>query len=292
MEAIQKINILIGLDLSEMDEALIRYVQLVRKLYPVSTITFLHNVKISELPEEFRSQEKLAKIATGIKSKIKNLIEAGESIPEPYQVEVTLADFSEMAFLDISKRTDAKLVMLGNKQQLLGGGGLPQKLIRMLPLAVLLVPETFNPQPKRIVEAIDFSKYTDVVYRIGKQIMQHVSLDEFVIEPVYIAKVSWQFFPGPSQNDIKKILEEDAKLKQKKWSKSYPDSAALTIITNQDKNIASSLLDHVKKTKTDFLIMGAMGASSLTGLFMGSVANEIIQQETNTSILLVKRQIS
>src|SRR5690606_957907 len=191
MEPTNKIKVLIGLDLSEMDKALLRSIQIVRQLYPISNFTFLHNVKLSELPDEFQEKEKISKITEGIKSKLSKIIQA-EDIPEPYNVEVTSDDFSEIAFLNAHQRIGAKLVILGNKQQLEGNGGLPQKLIRMLPSAVLLVPDTFNFAPKKILAAVDFSKYTDVIYRVGKHIIQESNYESLTIDPVYVVKVPWQ----------------------------------------------------------------------------------------------------
>lgn len=289
MKVTKDINVLVGLDLSEMDEALIRYVQVIRKLYSVSSITFLHNIKMSELPDELRSSEKLKKIAESIKERLGELIKAGDKISEPYTIEVSLENYSELAFLEASKRIKANLAILGNKQELLGGGGLPQKLIRMLPHSSLLVPETFNMFPKKIIEAIDFSKYSPLVYEVGRQIIEQNRLEDIQIEAVYVSRISWQFFPGPSRQEIRKIMENDAISKQRRWSRNFPEAPTLTVIPAVEKSIATSLGEHVKKVRADLVIMGVTGASSLTGLFMGSVANELIQQDSNACVLIVKR---
>lgn len=289
MEITKDMNVLVGLDLSEMDEALIQYIQVVRKIFSISTITFLHNIKMSELPDELRSSEKLKKIADSIKEKLSHLIKSGEGITEPYTIEVAIENYSELAFLEASKRMKANLAILGNKQQLLGGGGLPQKLIRMLPHSTLLVPEKFSLSPKRVIEAIDFSKYSPLIYQVGKQIQKHNTVDSIIIEPVYVSRISWQFFPGPSRNEIKKIMEEDGVAKKKRWLRNFPESSELTILLAVEKSVAASLADYIEKMNVDLVIMGVTGTSSLTGLFMGSVANEFIQHGSNASVLIVKR---
>lgn len=237
MKSIKKIKVLVGLDLSEMDKALIHAIQVVRKLHPVLSFTFLHNIKLSELPEELHAKEKLDKVAEGIKAKLTKLIESEDSTFEPYKIEITLDNFSEIAFLNVHKRIDANLVILGNKQQLEGNGGLPQKIIRMLPSAVLLVPETFNPHPQKIIAAIDFSKYSTVIYQVAKQIIQENKFKELIIEPVHVVKLPWQFFPGLSESEIKQRLQDDAIEKQKKWDKNYPDLSKLNFILASEKTL-------------------------------------------------------
>lgn len=291
MEPINKINVLVGLDLSEMDKFLVRYIRVVRKLYPIRSFTFLHNVKLSELPEELQVKDKLDRIEKEVHVKLHELIKSEAAISEPYNVMVSTDNFSELAFLGIQKRLDAKLLILGNKQQMEGSGGLPQKLIRMLPSAVLLVPETFNNHPEKIIAAIDFSNYSNVIYQVGRQIIQHSCREDLIIDPVYVAKVSWNFFPGLSENDIRERLEEDVAEKHKKWLKNHPDAPQLHFIRAGEKSIASNLLDYANRTQADIMIVGAKGASSLAHLFIGSVANELIQRETDLCILLVKRPV-
>lgn len=49
---IEEINVLVAMDMSPMDEALIQYIGVVRNIYPNAQFTFLHNIKMSELPPE------------------------------------------------------------------------------------------------------------------------------------------------------------------------------------------------------------------------------------------------
>ena len=226
-----KLNVLIGLDLSEMDDALINYIKVLHQLLPLGQITFIHNIKQCELPESFRNAEKLNVIANTIKHKLTTSILKNIDFSCSYSIEVTLAEYTELAFIIASKQFDTDLIVLGNKQHLEGNGGLSHKLIRVLPMATLLVPETFNPNPKVFIEAVDFSKYTAIVVKWGDHIEKLSSSASLVFQPLYVSKVSWSFFPGLSPAEIR-----------------------------------------------------------LTTLFMGSVANEFIQMETDACLLLVKHQ--
>ncbi|MET3114983.1 nucleotide-binding universal stress UspA family protein [Pedobacter sp. CG_S7] len=286
-----KLNVLIGLDLSEMDDSLISYIKVLHQLLPLGQITFIHNIKQSELPESLRSPEKLKVIANTIKHKLTTSIPKNIDFPCSYSTEVTLADYTELAFIKASKQFDTDLIVLGNKQHLEGNGGLSHKLIRVLPMATLLVPETFNPNPKLFVEAVDFSKYTPIVVKWGNHIEKLSSSSTLVFQPLYVSKVSWTFFPGLSLAEIRENTMLDTKKSALKWLKLYPDAAPLNVKAAEDKNIASTLKQYVRQQKVDFVILGVQGVTSLTTLFMGSVANEFIQMETDACLLLVKHTV-
>jgi len=286
-----KINVIAGLDLSEMDQSLIQYLQLLTELLPLNKVTFFHNIKQSELPESFKSLDQLHTIANTLKKKLAHTIPALLGDQLSYDVEVSFEDYTELAFQKMARKKQSNLAVLGNKQHLEGNGGLAHKLIRMLPFETLLVPETYNPKPRKVIEAIDFSKYTAKVMQWGGLIKKHSQLPELTFQPVNISKLSWKFFPGLSNAEIRKNTQEDLKLKSEKWAKLYPTATPLMVIPAEDKNIASALMYHVKKEGADVLIMGVQGVTSLTTLFMGSVANEVLYLESDACLLFVKHSI-
>ncbi|MCX2454280.1 universal stress protein [Pedobacter sp. PLR] len=291
MASTPKINVLAGLDLSEMDQPLIQYLKLLTTLLPLNKVTFFHNIKQSELPESFKSPEQLNTIANTIKKKLDATIPALLGDQLPYDIEVTFEDYTELSFTKTVKKKQINFAVLGNKQNLEGNGGLAHKLIRMLPFETLLVPETYNPEPKLIIEAIDFSKYTPTVMQWGSLLKKHHQLPELAFQPINISKLSWKFFPGLSNAEIRKNTQEDLKIKSEKWTKLYPNATPLKVVPAEDKNIASALMHYVKKEKADLLIMGVQGVASVTTLFMGSVANEVLNMESNACMLFVKHNI-
>ncbi|ALL05990.1 hypothetical protein AQ505_11090 [Pedobacter sp. PACM 27299] len=286
-----KINVIAGLDLSEMDQSLIQYLQLLSELLPLNKVTFFHNIKQSELPESFKSLDQLNTIANTLKKKLSNTIPALLGDQLPYDVEISFEDYTELAFQKMARKKQSNLAILGNKQHLEGNGGLAHKLIRMLPFETMLVPETYNPKPTKVIEAIDFSKYTAKVMQWGSLIKKYNQIPELTFQPINISKLSWKFFPGLSTAEIKKNTQEDLKLKSEKWAKLYPTATPLKVIPAEDKNIASALMYHVKKERADVLIMGVQGVTSVTTLFMGSVANEVLYLESDACLLFVKHSI-
>ncbi len=280
--ALQRNTLVVGLDLSAMDKELIGYIQTLESWLPAKQIIFMHNVKLSELPEHLKKPETLESIAKRIEHKLRRLIEQTYKPETSFSVIVTMQEFSELAFADLVKQSGASLVVLGNKQQLEGSGGLSQKLIRMLPASVLLVPETCKSKPQHILQAIDFSKYTPLIVQWGQALGVRKT-------PVYVSKMSFSFFPGFSEEEMNESLAREQALRSKKWQELFPDQPALAVLPAYEKSIASALLDYAGRQKADMIVMGVKGATSLTNLFMGSVANEMVQRETELCLLMVKR---
>ena len=151
--------------------------------------------------------------------------------------------------------------------------------------------QKFSNYRARLAIVGDFSKYTSKVMQWGNLIKKHHELPDLSFQPVNISKLSWKFFPGLSNAEIRKNTQEDVKIKSDKWAKLYPNATPLKVIPAEDKNIASALMYHVKQERADLLIMGVQGVTSLTTLFMGSVANEVLNLESNACLLFVKHSV-
>ncbi len=280
------LHLLVGLDLSEMDRVLYDYILLMAEHFAISSVTCLHNVKVDELPEELRSADMLEKIQLRIYKKLSS--DAAEFLPYSLHIVVTTHAFSEKAFQEQHASLKPDLILLGNKQQLEGSGGLPQKLVRVLNGYSLLVPDTFTKQLTRIVGSIDFSRQSDLVESLGKKMIQADRLGSLTFQPVHIVKMFTPFLSGTGGREVKKMFEEEAGAKQRKWAKRFPEGPDLQVKDAKDRNVASALMDYAELEQAAILMLGVQGATSFTGLFMGSVANELIRKPTRVALLFVK----
>src|SRR5690554_791041 len=154
----EPLNLLVGIDLSEMDKYLYSYIHTLDQILDINKITFLHNIKITELPAGMLSEDRLTVIKEKIIRKITRDINESE-LTHSFEIQVTSERFSETSLNRLSVKQHFDLLILGNKQNLRGNGALSSKLVRIFPAPVLLVPETFNTPIKSIVEAITFSRY-------------------------------------------------------------------------------------------------------------------------------------
>lgn len=281
-----KNTILVALDMSEMDYTLISYLKVITELFNTEKIIFLHNVRLRELPNEMRGIEMLGKIKERVKARIENQFKASQLLFNNHEIRVETEEFSENAFDRVIKQHKVDLVILGNKQHLEGDGGLAQKLARLLPCDMLLIPETIRLSSKKYLCAIDFSKYSKRVYNVGKFLAGKSPHNQLLL--MHVAKVPVHFFLGLSETEIRKLLKEETESKKTKWVKQHQISSEIEIIQADGKHIASTILQYAALNKAAIVIMGVKGISTITNLFIGGVTNEMFHHETNSAILILK----
>lgn len=281
-----KNTVLIALDMSEMDHALVGYLKVVMELIDVEKMIFLHNVRLRELPNEMRGTEMLTKIKDRVKARIENQLKTSQLLFNIHEIRVETEEFSENAFDRVTKQHKVDLIVLGNKQHLEGDGGLAQKLIRLLPCDMLLIPETIRLSSKKYLCAIDFSKYSKSVYNVGKFLAGKNPHSHLIL--IHVAKVPVHFFLGLSETEIRKLLKEETESKKMKWVKQHQISSEIEIIQADGKHIASAILQHAELNKAAIVIMGVKGVSTITNLFIGGVTNEMFHHDTDAAILILK----
>lgn len=279
------LNTLVGLDLSEMDAHLISYLRALNETLKIGKVTFVHNIKLGQLPKDYLTTERLHKIQNKITKKVKERVDQPNA-PYECEVKVTMDKFSETSFENISKEDSFDLLVLGNKQHLKGNGSLPKKLVQLFPSSILLVPETFSSPINRILKAITFSKYTKSIMEWGQCFENNTQEHKIAQFPVYISKLF--YYPLMSTEEADRLTKKDFKDKEKKWTKDFGDYGKLHVVSAEEKGVSTTLKQCAKEKDADLLIMGVQGESKIRNLFIGSVANEMLLSHTETALLFVK----
>lgn len=283
----EQLNILVGIDLSEMDQHIIEYTEAIESILKPSKIVFLHNLKISELPKNLLTEDKLAIIIKNITHKIETQIQKKKPAYN-YEIKIMTEAFSEIAFKSEAKKQKTNLLLLGNKQHLEGSGGLSQKLMRLLNCSTLLIPETAHLPIQKVISAVDFSTHTRSIINWAELFKNNSENEKIEHESLYISKFNWSLFPTMSDKELQKATLNDCSKKEKEWQTNYSDSSKLNIAVAGDKSIATVLLTQSNRTNADLIILGMQGITSITDLFIGSIANAVIQRPTDLALLLVK----
>ncbi len=279
------LNILVGLDLSKMDAYLIDYIKTLNQIFIVDKITFLHNIKLGELPKDLLSDERLQTIQRKIKNRLERLVEDAE-LNFPYTVKVSMENLSEIAFQHIGKKEHFDLLIVGNKQELQGNGALAYKLLRLFPSPVMAVPETFKTPIKTLVNAITFSKYTKAVLNWAERF---TSKDENLpIKQLSVNVSKLYYYSLMTHKEAEKAIQEDISQKRKKWEKDFQAYGEMEIIQAEEKSIPTTLLSYAKQKNAEIIILGIKSNSMIRDLMIGSVANELFARASDMVLLFVK----
>ncbi|WP_430614199.1 universal stress protein [Flavobacterium sp. JP2137] len=283
----KKLSLLIGLDLSKMDAYLIEYVKILYKILSVDKIVFIHNLKMGELPKDFLTPQNTERITQQLQQRLHDQIQA--TAPEyAFEILVKMENYSELAFMNLFKKETFDLLVLGNKQNFVGNGGLAQKLIRVLPCATLMVTETYRSPLTTIIDAIDFSKYTTAIMGWADRFKNNSKGQQINHSAVYISKFNWAFLPTITAKGIQEATDLDIAKRQQSWNEKYANYSDIQIIAAGEKSVPTTLLEQSERLNANIMILGVKGRTGFKDLFLGSVANDILQRPTNTCLLFVK----
>lgn len=287
MSTNKALDILVGLDLSMMDQHLVQYMGVLDHILDIKKVTYVHNLKLGELPKELLSPERISLIQSKIVTKLTSYFQEIGAGYE-FDVLVTVESYTELAFMNLAKRAKYDLLVLGNKQELEGNGALADKLIRIFPSATLLVPETFKTPITTIIDAIDFSKYTSIIMDWADRFKNNSKGQTIDHSAVYISKFYWGFHPSMTNKELEKATRDDIQEKQQKWNKRYANYSDIEVIPAEEKSTASALILYAKNKQADLMILGVKGSTGIKEIFLGGVANHLLHRPTNTCLLFVK----
>lgn len=290
MQDKKKLDIIVGLDLSMMDQYLLKYMQVLDQILDINKVTYIHNLKVGELPKELLVPNSISLIKEKIKGKLTQYFtEAGVSYD--FEILVMVEGYTELAFMNLAKKCSCDLLVLGNKQELEGTGALADKLVRIFPSTILLVPDTYKMPITTIIDAIDFSRYTTSIMTWADRFRNNSKGQKIEHSAVHISKSYMGFYPTMTTKELEKVTKEDIKEKQDKWNKRYANYSDIDIVPAGERNISASLISYARSKNADFLILGVKGTTGFKEIFLGSVANHLLHRPTNTCLLFVKHSI-
>ncbi len=290
----KKINkILIGLDLSEMDDILIGYSIFFAKAIGAHHLSFVHNIK-HRFPDAVLRQLKIMDqpLSDYISEDIQDNVEstmATKAIKLSFEVVVTEDNLTSNALAEVAANNQIDLAIMGKKVNYNGSGIVPAKLLRMFDCHLLFVPEMAYHQISKVLVPIDFSKSSITTLNMAFQLQDKLNID---VEGINVLSMPQRYFPYIPVDDVRESLRTEAKQEYKRFQKVYPEVNSRNfhchLMPNQGRSIANVIGDFVFKGQYDFLIIGAKGRSALGALVVGSVTNGLINQAIYVPLLVVK----
>lgn len=178
------------------------------------------------------------------------------------------------------------LVFLGKKKGLEGSGIFSSKLVRLLRTNLILVPEAAKATISEVVVRIDFSDYSSRVLQTSEFIAQKTDAN---LMPLHVLKIGIHYFPfvaGESQ--IQKSLEKEARSKFEKLKKKAQSDRELLTIRSFGKPIGNAIYNKARELKSDLIIISKKGKSDDEDLLIGSVAENLIANDKDISVMILQ----
>ncbi len=299
-------NILICVDHTSCDKALIDYTEHIINYFAPKKIEFLHvdtsGFYIEQIKKELAFFELENDWEVGLTKQARERAETFEKDLESLNAlkkndiirySVINAEHSVMdAVLRFAEENNTDLILLGKKKKEDGFGVIARKIARKSNCSVLFVPcDAGATEPKRYLIPYDFSHYADEALKVFNQIREEKwditanCFHAYEIMPLnYSMPVTFKELKDTFKNRNQELF--DKKLNELNIN---PESITYEFCV-QDYKVAKHIKDEFMDTKYDIMLIGSKGRSAANSMLLGSVTESLLEEDLDIPVLVVKKK--
>lgn len=287
-------HMIVGLDLSYMDEVLIRYAALVCKFFPIEKIYFMHVSKNLELPKEIKKKypNMLAPVDEGITREIELKLETHFNKNLLVEKIIEIKDGSPIEkMIKWAKYRDVDLILLGRKKNLKGSGIVSSKIAAKAYCSVLFVPENPPMKVNRIMIPLDFSEHSRLAIDYGLNIADR-SKATLACSHGYSVPLGY-YKTGKGYEEFADIMLDHSHNELKLFFKNQdltPNDIPCRMLLSKPDKLAKVTYKYICGQNFDLVIIGSKGRTSISSMLMGSFAEKFTYINQHLPLLIVKNK--
>lgn len=292
-------SILFGLDLTDMDQVILRYARFLCEVLPgVEQVCFQHNIRF-DYPEE--AEALLEELERPLSELIGEEIEENidhhflDSDGRPladidWEVIVTEGSSTAQEIVKTANAQGAALIVVGKKLSYEGSGQVAEKVLRQVTLNsdLLAVPETAPHRMERLVVPIDFSQASRRALLAGDRIKEAVG---GVLTSQHVYTIPMHYFPFIPVQGFRKSMKEEAQDQHKRFQRNLPEplqEVPCIFTYSEDRTTAQAVYDFAIQKSKDLVIIGSKGRSNIPAILLGSTAIQLLNFEFHIPVLIVR----
>lgn len=288
-------RILAGIDFTEMDKAVIRYLSFLCGIIHPEKIYFVNIQRNLDVPEGIR--EKFPELSRPQDEKLKEemtqLVQANFSGYENFEIEYDVIEGSPLPeMLRWAHIKNVDLTVVGRKAESKGSGVLAQQMARKGMCSVLFVPESAHAKLENIFVAVDFSENAKQALEQGWKLASINSNVKLLCYHTYNLPLGY-YKTGKTDEEFAEIMRANSEEKLHEFiiELKIPKERVISIFELEAKlSVGEMITKSAAQHKADMLLVGAKGRTDLTAIFLGSVAEKLIKLNDNIPLLVVKRK--
>jgi len=288
-------RLMVGLDLSETDETVIRYTAFLARLTRPEKIYFIHIQKDLDLPEEARqeiygSRDPYDEL---VRADMQKAIEAHFAEHADFQTEFLVVEGSPLpAMLHWTRLKYIDMLVIGRKNTR-SSGTLLTRLTRRARCSVLTVPKGANLLLDNLLVCVDFSQNS--AFAMEKALnLARLNGSTSVVYSQHIYQVP----PGHSTTGkpfatVAGIMKKVAMKRHKEFMKplNTRDLTLTPIFTLDRREDPTRVINQTASSiQADLVVVGSKGRTRAAAIFMGSFAEKLVQDESAVPLMVVKEK--
>jgi len=288
-------RVLVALDLTEMDETLIRYIARLSNEIDLDKIYFFNVMKNLELPEKIAEKypDLVAPMDEATINEIQYTIdeEAGNQLKGDYEIKVTDGNRAEK-ILKWAKIKEVDLIVMGRKSGLDGQGIVSGKVVKLAPCSVVFVPEVLPETLRNLVVPIDYSSTSKLAFEFSLNIAKKISGLKLTCLNVYNVPSGYHY-SGKSYEEFEEIMKQNAEESFSEFISNF-DTKGITVEPNFElddhRDIAKTIYKFALKNKASAIAVGSQGRTQVAAVLLGSIAEKLINLNSQIPTIVVKQR--
>lgn len=280
-------NILVALDLSSIDESLIEYAHYLATKTPAKKVFFVHNIKKYEMSSWFEEEFEDVNLDEIIGNELQEKVDQHFTSDIEHEILISEDPNTESLVNYIVNKYAINLVCVGMKNSVEGAGVVGSKLLRLVKSDLLFIPERPRLKLDHILIGSDFSRNS------RKSFTAFESAKTWFDSKITAAHVYHVPFQFSTQVPIEKLIpkiqrqaREHGEIFLEKLPKNLVDNTEYLFA--KEMNIAQKLSAYLRKTGADMMVLSDRGANNYSTLLIGSLTEEIFNEELSVPYYIVK----
>jgi len=284
-------KVLVGLDLTEMDQILIEKTSKLVSVLGIDKIYFVHVQKDLSLPEDVAKAypDLLAPVDEAIQKNISDKVHALFS--PSVEIDISVKEGNPMdTILRWAKIKNIDLLIMGRKIKLDGHGTLAKNLAQKSPCSVLFLTEDIKlKELEHILVPMDFSEHSYLTLQFVERLANEFHAK---ISCIHIYEVPQGYYKtGKSYSEFAQIMEKNAKKEYGVFIEKHRIPAYdCQFVLKEDDPAANYIMAAAKSHSVDMIVMGSRGRTDPAAFLLGSVAEKLIQINNETPMLILKKK--
>jgi nucleotide-binding universal stress UspA family protein len=287
-------KIIVALDLSDLDKSLIEFTSKIAQVNQSTDIYFLNVIRHFNIPDEVLAEfPDLKDNAINERTKtIKETVDKSftKALKCNIHYEVRQGNTSKK-ILKLSAEIEADLIVVGNKSSLKGSGVAVQRIARRAACSLLILPETAEFKLKKILVPSDFSDYSTIALEEAIMIAEKYDPNvEITVQNVFSVPAGYHY-TGKNYEEFAEVMKKHAEKAYANFVKNI-DFKNLTIkpeyTLDENDDPVEDIYEKALTTGADLIVIGAKGRTATAAIFLGSMAERLIQVDNQIPLMVVR----
>jgi nucleotide-binding universal stress UspA family protein len=287
-------KLIVCLDQSALDATLVRFASFISNVNQTKKIYFTNVIRNLNIPKDVLEEfpHLIDNMVEERKAQMKEVVEMnfGNSDNVEFSYVVKEGQLSKK-ILKLAHEKSADMILVGRKVTLPGTGVVSQRLARRASCSLLIIPEKAEPKMEKLLVPSDFSDYSkDAMEEAIMIVEKYGGNTEIVCQNVFTVPSGYHF-TGKSYAEFTAIMLMHAEINFKKFIRKIDTkNIKITPVYTQDDDDdpVEDILSKAKEIEADSIIIGAKGRTAATALFIGSMAERLIQLNDEFPLLVTR----